>query len=120
MKVNFQINPSCALDVEVKDVKQAFSFVAYAQEVFGQTKCGNCGSPNLKLRHRTPSGYEYFSVQCQDCHHELKFGQQKDSGRLFPKGWEPPYSEGKQSGGQRDEYQEPAPGRRQYQDEIEF
>ena len=94
MNVSFDVGSKCRLAVDVKDVKQAFEFISYAESVFGVDRCGNCQSGNLKLVHRQPQGYDYYSVACKDCLHELKFGQQKESGRLFPKGWEPPYSDG--------------------------
>lgn len=97
MNVSYNINADCKLDAEVKDIKTCFAFVAYVQSVFGTKRCGNCESPNLAFCHRTPQGYEYYSVQCRDCQHELKFGQQKDSGRLFPKGWGMPYGDARDS-----------------------
>lgn len=91
MKISYTIQPGCTIEQEVPGVKPAFAMVAHLQDVFGTKKCGHCGSPDLRLCHRTPQGYEYFSVKCESCGYEMKFGQQKDSGKLFPKGWEPPY-----------------------------
>lgn len=99
MNVTFDVGSNCHLAVDVPDVKQAFQFIAYAESVFGVDRCGNCESSNLQLLHRQPQGYDYYSVQCKDCHHELKFGQVKESGRLFQKGWEPPYSDDSDDGG---------------------
>lgn len=73
---------------EVKDPKDAFKFIASCDEIFGHEKCGKCGKANLHPRYRNPGGYDYFSLECQDCHAELKFGQAKETGRLFPKAWE--------------------------------
>lgn len=91
MKVVYQTQMGATIEQDVADTKKAFAFLAVAQEIFGVKKCGNCGSPNVRLLYRTPQGYEFYSVKCDDCGHELKFGQQKETGRLFPKGWEPPY-----------------------------
>ena len=93
MNVTFDVGSKCHLTADVKDVKQAFEFIAYSETVFGVDRCGNCESANLQLTHRQPQGYDYYSVLCKDCHHELKFGQVKETKRLFPKGWEPPYSD---------------------------
>ena len=98
MHVKFDVNDKCQLAIDVSDVKQAFQFIAYVESVFGVDRCGNCESNNLRLEHRQPQGYDYYSVTCKDCKHELKFGQVKDNGRLFQKGWEPPY-EGESDGG---------------------
>lgn len=89
MKVKFSITNGCEIEQDVPGVKQAFALVAHLQDLFGVKKCGNCSSPNVRLSHKTPQGYEYFSVKCEDCYHELKFGQARDTGKLFPKGWEP-------------------------------
>jgi hypothetical protein len=126
MKITYTVSPGCTIEQEVKDVKQGFSFLAYITEVFGQRKCGNCGSTNLKLRHRTPQGYDYYDVQCQDCRHEQKFGQAKETGRLFPKGWSAPeYDENKKAPARKSQDSPPPPqeDEREYQpayDEIAF
>lgn len=91
MLVKYEVNDRTSIDIEVKDVKTAFSFLSYADSVFGTKHCGNCDSTDLSLVHRQPQGYDYYSVKCNSCKHELKFGQQKEGGKLFPKGWEEPY-----------------------------
>ena len=91
IKVKYNVNENCTLEFEGKDMKHCFVFMSYAGDLFGQKRCGNCDSEHLRPVHRTPKGYEYYSVRCDDCRFELKFGQQKDGGRLFPKGWEPPF-----------------------------
>lgn len=131
MKINFEVQPGCTIEQEVPGVKPAFAMIAHLQEVFGNKKCGHCGSPHIRLCHRTPQGYEYFSVKCDDCGHELKFGQQKDSGKLFPKGWEAPHfkNDGEKSTGQAQqqepvyqygagEYTPPAPPLQQQQQPV--
>jgi len=55
--------------------------------------CKHCKSTNLRFLYRQPQGYEYASIMCNDCQHELKFGQYKDTKGLFAKGWEPPHQE---------------------------
>ena len=97
MKAKFQVNPDCTLEVDVKDIKGCFRFIACAQEVFGIKRCGNCESTNLRLNFRkakTADGRdcEYYSVKCNDCGYEFKFGQKHAEGApLFPKGWEAPF-----------------------------
>lgn len=112
MKIEYTIQPGCTLEQEVPNVKMAFKFLAYVGEVFGITHCGNCKSTNLKRKFRTAARKdngakcEYYSIECKDCRHEMKFGQkQEDGAPLFPKGWEPPYQG--DGGGQQYNQQEP-------------
>lgn len=117
MNVTFDVGSNCRLSADVEDMKQAFEFIAYAESVFGVDCCENCQSKNLRLDHRRPKGYDYYSVQCKDCHYELKLSTTKEDGRLYTKEWEPPYSDdgdggnhgdgGKSSQGES-ESQEPA------------
>ncbi len=96
MNVSFDVNDKCRLAVDVKDMKQAFEFLAYAGTVFGEDSCGNCESKNLRLTHRQPQGFDYYSVECKDCRYEWKFSQQFEAngGKMYPKNteWVPPYS----------------------------
>ena len=93
MKVQYKVNDDCTIDCDVKDMTQAFQFLSYADTLFGVKECGNCQSPNLRCKHTTPQGkYDYYSVECQDCKYEMKFGQRMEDKRLFPKGWEPGWS----------------------------
>lgn len=50
--------------------------------------CPYCKGTNLWPSFRTPKGFTYFSIRCQGCDAEYKFGQAKEGGRLFPKGWD--------------------------------
>lgn len=105
IKAKYTVNSKCQLEFEGKDVKDMFQKLSHIGDVFGQGRCGNCESDNVQMQHRQPSGFDYYSVVCKDCRHEFKFGQMKDSGKLFPKGqWEPPYDgEGKKRREDRDE-----------------
>lgn len=94
MQVNYRVNENAAFNLECKDILTAFQFLAYCDSIFKVSNCGNCEGPNLRLVHRTPQGYDFYSVQCTDCKHELKFGQTKEGHRLYPKGWEEPYQGG--------------------------
>ena len=102
MKVTYKVGEDCVLEVEVKDSKQAFQFMSVCDTVFGVKECGNCGCRDLSRRYkRTPEGYEYYSIECQneDCKYEYKFGQAKEGGQLFPKGWHPPFQKQESGGG---------------------
>lgn len=103
MQVEFPVMGKGKLSCEVDDLNQAFDFLAQADVIFGVTVCGNCESDDLSLMHKTPKKdgktCHYYSIKCKSCRHELKFGITQDDGRLFPKGWEPPY-EGGNGGGE--------------------
>lgn len=110
MNIEFQVTPKCKVSADNLDVLKAFEFVAYTQEVLGVTKCGQCGSPHVVLQHRSPKGYNYYSVKCEECGYELKFGQTQHTNRLFPKGWEAGYQGGvNQDGPAQSQEQEPEP-----------
>jgi hypothetical protein len=94
MKLKYQVSEKFAIEHTVEDSKGAFQFLSECGTMFGVTECGNCGSSNLEHVYRTPQGYEYYSIKCKDCKHELKFGMQKEGGSLFPKGWTEPYQGG--------------------------
>jgi ribosomal protein L40E len=53
--------------------------------VFEETKCGKCGSENLRFVVRTVDENEYFELRCMDCGAKLAFGSMKKGGGLFPK-----------------------------------
>lgn len=58
-------------------------------EIFGQYKCGKCGSENLKYRKRVAKDktgkkeYVYYELICVDCGAKLSFSQ-TDNGVLYP------------------------------------
>lgn len=100
MQVEYQVlGGKGKLGFEAGSINEAFQFLAQSETVFGVDSCGNCESTNLALAYKTPGEFEYYSIKCKDCRHELKFGQTKDGKKLFPKGWEPPY-EGGNGGGE--------------------
>src|SRR5687768_5304939 len=100
ISVDFAVNDKCRLNVEADDMQDAFKFISYAQNVFGTAECGNCqyhgDGPEgpFKLLYKNPQGYDYFSVGCPACKHELKFGITQEGRKLFPKGWEEPFQGG--------------------------
>jgi ribosomal protein S27E len=102
MKLLYKVSNRLTAEIEAKDINMAFRMLSSCDQILGVRKCGNCGGEHLQFKHTTPKGYEYYSIECTDCGHELKFGQAKADNRLFAKGWEAPFS-GEGGGGQRDE-----------------
>lgn len=74
---------------DVADQTEFFKFSAFFSSI---PKVGPKGETDLKLVHRTPQGYNYFSLVSEIAQQEYKFGQSKENpGTLFGKGWEPLY-----------------------------
>jgi hypothetical protein len=91
--------PSFTVDYDASDLKEAFAFLGRCQEVFGAAEvCENCKGTDIRPRYaKTQGGYEYYSLLCRQCKWEFKFGQRKNDGGLYPKGWEQPYQSGDES-----------------------
>lgn len=103
MRASFQVNPNLKVEADCRDMKGIFKFAGMVGDLLGVDKCGNCGHPNISPQYRkTKEGWEYYSLKCDSCGHELKFGQAQADGSLFPKmkdgkdGWVPPFRPQKQ------------------------
>jgi|TARA_Y100001937_G_scaffold92455_1_gene125200 ribosomal protein L40E len=84
MKLNYKLG-NLTVEFECDTVKEVFNQLAIYQEVFGETKCGKCGSENLRFVVRENDGNEYYELRCLDCGARLSFGVMKKGGGLFPK-----------------------------------
>ena len=121
--VDYKVNENTKLAVQVNDCNSVFQFLSMCDTMFGVKECGNCASPDLAFKYTTPQGYEYYSIQCRGCRHELKFGQRKEDHTLFAKGWEAPYERGESDGDtnqDRGERQSSRRGSQEGDDEIPF
>jgi hypothetical protein len=67
------------------DTKECFTELAKAAEVFGQSKCGACGSEDVTPVVREIDGNTYYEMRCNQCSHCLGFGQRRQDGALFPR-----------------------------------
>lgn len=67
------------------DAKEVFVELARAAEVFGQAKCGSCGSDHVLPTVRERDGNTFYEMQCQNCRCCLAFGQRRSDGALFPR-----------------------------------
>jgi ribosomal protein L40E len=61
-----------------------FEQISLFQEVFEQTKCGKCGSEDLKFNIRTTNGDKYYELICNECGARLAFGCNKEGGGMYP------------------------------------
>lgn len=85
MKVKYRINDKLEFELEGEGQKDIFKELALIQEIFGEAKCGLCGSTNLRFVVRSVEGNDYYELRCVDCGAVLAFGQHKKGGTLFPK-----------------------------------
>lgn len=75
-----------SIEVEAPDLKGLFAQISDAQDAFdAATKCGACGSPYIRFRHRVVDKFDFYSMNCSACGAELKFGQRMEGGGLFAK-----------------------------------
>ena len=84
MKVTYQ-EGKLSVQLECDSQKELFTQLAQFQEVFSETKCGKCGSENLRFVVRENDGNEYYELRCLDCGAKLAFGVMKKGGGLFPR-----------------------------------
>ena len=85
MKLRYKVNNKLEFELEGEGQKEIFKELASVQEIFGEEKCGICGSQNLKFVVRNVDGNDYFELRCMDCGAILSFGQHKKGGTLFPR-----------------------------------
>jgi hypothetical protein len=85
MKASYKASDKLQFEVEGEGQKEIFKELAAIQEIFAETKCGVCGSENIKFVVRAVDDNEYYELRCMDCGAVLAFGQHKKGGTLFPK-----------------------------------
>ena len=85
MKVKYKVSDKLEFELEGAGQKEVFKELALIQEIFGEEKCGVCGSQNIKFVVRNVEGNDYYELRCSDCGSILAFGQHKKGGTLFPK-----------------------------------
>ncbi len=86
MKATLKVRPNLLVEIEGDSQQALFRSIASAQEVFGERKCGKCGSLDLVFRTRkNHQEDEFFEMFCRHCHAALAFGVHKKGGTLFPK-----------------------------------
>ena len=103
MKAQVKVNATTIIEVEAAKQKDLVKAVASATEVFGEKRCGLCGSTDIRLAWRTATKvagkkmetYEFPEWQCQAlieqggkkvrCGAKLSLGTvNDDTGTLFP------------------------------------
>ncbi len=90
MKLTIKTNPRMIVEVEGETQKDLFQAAASASEVFGEEKCGMCGSDKIVPAYRTVSQgkkvFEYPEWHCTNpqCRARLSLGCNMEGGTLFP------------------------------------
>jgi hypothetical protein len=80
------------VSIEADGLKALFMASGFFADI--PTTCGNCNSDDLMLAGKKNAGFDFYSVLCRKCRHELKFGQRKEDGGLWLKledGWCAPF-----------------------------
>lgn len=88
MKVTAKLSPVITIDIDGETQVDIFEKLSAVQEVFGITKCGKCGSQDLRyITREDKEENKYHEIQCQNpkCRAKLAFGQNKKGGGLFPR-----------------------------------
>jgi hypothetical protein len=88
MKANYKVRGNLIVEVAAETQRDLFHELSSAFEVFGEKKCGLCGSAEIVPVHRTVvqnrKVYEYAEWSCLGCQARLSLGATMDGGRLFP------------------------------------
>jgi hypothetical protein len=78
-------NSRIVFECEVATEKAAFEQLAYLQELFEETACGCCQSPDIRPDVREADGNKFYNLKCRVCSARLDFGQTKKGEHLFAK-----------------------------------
>lgn len=85
MKLKYTVNDKLEFELDADGQKEIFKELSSLQEIFGESSCGLCDSPNIKFVVRNVEDNDYYEIRCLDCGAILAFGQHKKGGTLFPK-----------------------------------
>lgn len=86
MKVTYKISAKMVVEVSGDDIKDVMSELSSVEEVLGHSKCGVCGSEEVRHAVRNTKGFTFYEIQCTSpaCRAKLSFGQARETGKLFP------------------------------------
>ena len=89
MKVTKNIG-SYTFTVEESSVKKIWESLASINEIFGDEKCGCCGSknitPSFRIVEKNKKSYDYYEMKCLEpkCRARLSYGQHQEGDGIFP------------------------------------
>lgn len=90
LQAQVKVGPHTIITVTAETQKELFKEIASAHEVFGERKCGLCGTEGIIPVHRTVTKgkktYEYPEYHCPNraCRARLSLGSMQEGGQLFP------------------------------------
>ena len=76
------------IEEEAKDEKNLFDVVEFWSSI---PTSHPSGATDLQFAHREAQGFHYYEITCKSADERFCFGQRKEGGGLFPKGWEKIY-----------------------------
>lgn len=86
MEIIKQLVPGLTIKIEGEKQTELWEAMASAHEVFGEFKCGKCGSKNLRPIVRTNDDEDkFYELMCLACKAKLAMGVHKKGGTMFPK-----------------------------------
>jgi hypothetical protein len=87
MKAVVKVTNSLSIESEKESVDELFKEISTIQETFEDTKCGVCGSTDIKFVVREAEGFEFYEMHCKDtkCRARLSFGHSKENKKLYAK-----------------------------------
>jgi len=78
-------NDRIVFECELATEKGAFEQLAYLEELFEETVCGCCQSPDIGPDVREVDRNKFYNLKCRACCARLDFGQTKKGEHLFAK-----------------------------------
>lgn len=80
-----KVSPTVIVVANGETQQEVFEELAGLQEIFGEGKCGKCGSTDLKFVVRDVDGDKFYESRCVQCWAVLSYGsRKKPAGTLFP------------------------------------
>lgn len=85
MQVQMKVSNNVIVTAEGEKQTEVFEELAQLQEIFGEGKCGKCGSTELRFVVRQVEDDKYYELRCTKCYATLSYGsKKKPAGNLFP------------------------------------
>ena len=86
MKAQLKVRSDLIIEIEEDKQVNLFKALASIQEVFGQKRCGKCGSSDLQFTVRAVDKSKFLEIKCNKCFAKLAISpHDSDAGTLYPK-----------------------------------
>ena len=87
-KVERELPSGIKVAFEASSPLGIFKGCALLDDLFAETKCGCCGSEEIKFSKRDAENGCYLEMRCKKCGAQLSYGQNKEGGGIFAKRWD--------------------------------